>query len=562
MNKKLEEFIKELTEYIIKGEEKIKEKYQTEKIPKQDEKTADINRVYKQFRKIEKDNYWKMKYSEIFYRQGKYMENYNLEETVKTNQEHRIAVNGNDTYSGFTFEDFKLYFSWRTKIRKGEFTKIASGFEQLYINELINKIGVKDETEAIEKLIEFWNGYRKYMPQLDKKMPNLIKMIYFWKSVKVPYAKIKEKYPKTILDNTKDIKEIQLGIYKDKIKFLEEISVYKISQSKLIETKYGYLIDECIEKVLKRLQIEFNERNVPLADLLIEQTTTDEYWWNPLHSYTIYGGIKYQNKTMIIDEIEKYECRYGALTRTMPEPSRKFRHTVGYILKTMECYIREYLGYRKLKLPEKSELAKDTYEYGFTNRERAILVKIYKLNLQEIIQKETDEYLKSKKIPKLAFKNKKQTYEENEEKVEIVFNQEQFDKIREKSEEIQKKLIVEEEPIEEVESKTIKEEPIKENSEEESIEFTIEKTENATENTFKTFVENLTEMERKIVQIILNGQDVENKILEIAKTQNEMPEVIISNINDKALETIGDTIIEADMSSIYEDYENEIREVL
>ena len=61
MNKKLEEFIKELTEYIIKGEEKITEKYQTEKIPKQDEKTADINRVYKQFRKIEKDNYWKMK---------------------------------------------------------------------------------------------------------------------------------------------------------------------------------------------------------------------------------------------------------------------------------------------------------------------------------------------------------------------------------------------------------------------------------------------------------------------------------------------------------------------
>ena len=42
----------------------------------------------------------------------------------------------------------------------------------------------------------------------------------------------------------------------------------------------------------------------------------------------------------------------------------------------------------------------------------------------------------------------------------------------------------------------------------------------------------------------------------------EQLEVMISNIDDKALETIGDTVIESDMTSIYEDYEKEIKQTL
>ena len=61
---------------------------------------------------------------------------------------------------------------------------------------------------------------------------------------------------------------------------------------------------------------------------------------------------------------------------------------------------------------------------------------------------------------------------------------------------------------------------------------------------------------------MIEKQNVENKIIEVAKNQNEMLEVIISNINGKALETIGDTVIEENNSSIYEDYENEIKQFM
>ena len=111
----------------------------------------------------------------------------------------------------------------------------------------------------------------------------------------------------------------------------------------------------------------------------------------------------------------------------------------------MECYIRDYLGYRKLKLPDESEIFKDIQYYCFGKIENNIQ-KIYKMNLQEIIQIETIKFLEENKIPKMIFKKpkKKQNEFEQEEKIEVVFNQEQFAKIREKSEEIQKALIIEE----------------------------------------------------------------------------------------------------------------------
>ena len=179
------------------------------------------------------------------------------------------------------------------------------------------------------------------------------------------------------------------------------------------------------------------------------------------------------------------------------------------------------------------------------------------MELQQIIQEETIKYLQSKKIPIKVFQKKKEETEEfeKEEKIEITFNQEQFSKIREKSEEIQKALIIEE----------ITEEPLEEKIkiEEETKEVAKSSIENnSNDNIFKTFICDLTQTEKEVIQILIQKQDVENKMLEIAQKQNQMLEVMVSNINDKALETIGDTVIESSMSSIYEDYEEDIKQVL
>lgn len=547
MNKEIESILLELAEIFIHGE--ATGKYKKEKIPKLDPKIKDTKAIFEKFKLIEKRNSWKMSREEIFYRQAKLMEDYSLEEEIKVKEKFEDLIFQNCTYAGFTFDDFKKYFSWRTKIRKNIYEEINWKYDEIYINELLNLIGVKDEEEAIKKLIEFWSGCRIYQKNLDEKMPDIIKEFYVASNISKNYDEIKKLYPIKVKSKSKDIKDIQNGIFSDKIEFFSQISSYQIAKSKLLETQYGYLLNECTKKVFEKINKEFKENGISLEEMLIDKNKTN-YYWAPLMSYAIYD-MKSKDKKIVIDGFEVYECKRGAWKRSYCEAKNRYKNIIGYILKLMEYYIREYLGYRKLKMPERSEILKDISEYYCPINERNLIKKIHKMNLQKLIEEEVLICLEDEKIPKMAFKKKKDKKEQEDEiveKVEIKFNKEQFEKIREKSEEIQKRLIIEEE--------------LEENNLEEKKEE-IQKTEVVScDNVYKAFIDSLTETEKQIVRILIEKQNVENKIIEVAKNQNEMLEVIISNINGKALETIGDTVIEENNSSIYEDYENEIKEEL
>ena len=567
MKSELDLVLRELAQYFIYGTEDVKSAYKEEKIIQLDKNVTDINRIYRKFQRIEKDNYWKMDTDEIFYRQAKYLENFEDNYEIKNVHRSSYHIFGVDyTYSNFSFADFRTYFSWRTKIRKGKFELIEWEYEQIYINELLNQIGCKDETDAMEKLIDFWKGYRQCTLRIDSVMPNIIKEFYIISGLKILYTEIMKKFPIEIKTQAKDLKDINKGIYTDKIDFLNEISTYKISKSKLLKTKYGYLLNQCIEKVFNKLNSKFKENDILLAEMLMYKNQTD-YWWEPLKNYNIFYK-KEPTNPIIIEGTEKYECKNGEWNRIIYSENRDYKNTIGYILKTMECYIREYLGYRKLKLPEKTEIVRDIGEYYCLDKTRNVLQKIYKMNLQEIIQIETIKFLEENKIPKMIFKKTKEKQDEfeQEEKIEVVFNQEQFAKIREKSEEIQKALIIEEND-EEIKNSVVREECIDNDKEISKIKKdTIDKPKKVAntqeENVFKKFAYNLNPEEKEIINVLLEKQDVENKIMQIAQSHNEMLEVIISNINDKALETIGDTVIESNMSSIYEDYEEEIKQAL
>lgn len=575
MSSELDFILNELAQYTIFGNQERKSQYQKEEI-KLTEKDKTDREIYNKFNQIKRNNFWREE-EETFYKQAILLENYNCD--CKYTVMHRDSYNPYRyccTYAGFSFRDFKTYFSWRSKIRKGDFEKPEFEYEQVYINELLNKIGCKDADDAIEKLISFWKQYRKYSLQIDEEMPNIIKEFYIINEVKEKYEDIVKKYPIQIKSISKDLKDINKGIYINKIEFFNEISSYKILKSKFLETKYANALDECIERIFTRLHKELEEKSISLPNMLIYKGPTD-HWWEPLYEYKIYEKPK--EKVIILEGTEKYEYKYGRWGRTKYIAQTNFKNTIGYILKTMECYIREYLGYRKLKAPSKEDILIDyNYWYG---KEREIITNIYKMNLETMIKFEVIKYLSSQQIPRDALlKKKKDEYVEPEEKIEIKFNKEEFEKIREKSEEIQKALIVEEEqeikqvaesfePKQKIINEQLK--PIQTTTNEVKMpdQTTINEESkrlqtipNEKTNVFKEFTYNLTEPEKEILQVLLQKENVESKMFQIAQNQNEMLEVMVSNINDKALETIGDTIIESDMASIYEDYENEIKQVL
>ncbi|MDE7294068.1 MAG: TerB N-terminal domain-containing protein [Oscillospiraceae bacterium] len=101
-------------------------------------------------------------YSLRFYKQAAFMENY----------EDDYVYSGffnsyYPTYADMNNEQLRGYFSWRTKVRRGELQRTSRGYVFVYIYELLMLIGAADETEAYGKILEFAEKYREIDSVLD-----------------------------------------------------------------------------------------------------------------------------------------------------------------------------------------------------------------------------------------------------------------------------------------------------------------------------------------------------------------------------------------------------------
>lgn len=106
-------------------------------------------------RSLENQNFGFLQSREIiFLKQAKLLANY----------EDDYAYSGNvvryyPTYQSLTDQELRGYFSWRTKLRRGDMRKAPAAFAFLYIYELLNQIGVENPMEGYRKLKAFEADY-------------------------------------------------------------------------------------------------------------------------------------------------------------------------------------------------------------------------------------------------------------------------------------------------------------------------------------------------------------------------------------------------------------------
>lgn len=90
----------------------------------------------------------------IFVKQGKLLAGYE-DDYVYDRQVLRYFP----TYQSLTDPELRGYFSWRTKLRRGNLQKTSLTYAFLYIYELLNQIGVADPMDGYRKLTEFRDAY-------------------------------------------------------------------------------------------------------------------------------------------------------------------------------------------------------------------------------------------------------------------------------------------------------------------------------------------------------------------------------------------------------------------
>jgi len=145
------------------------------------------------------------------------------------------------------------------------------------------------------------------------------------------------------------------------------------------------------------------------------------------------------------------------------------------------------------------------------------------------------------------------------EKKQFIIDVSKLDKIRTDAELIQEKLVIENDVA-------IREEEINDIHELKMLQETIQSSylQSNEENEWQELFGELSSYELQTLLIILDQINANPKLEELSKKSGILMEVMIEGINEKALEIIGDNLIESseEVPIIYEDYISYIRKFL
>lgn len=462
--------------------------------------------------------------NKLFYLQGTFMDDYvdNYDINVPCNK-------NNPVYNNLTIYQLRSYFSWRTLIRNKLYKQTEQSYVFLYIYELLNKIGVKNEIDGLNKIIELWQNYRVFDNSFDKYLSNWVKDYYIINRINIDFNLIEEEFPIKNNDNLKDISEILIGNYENKLEFLDSISNYHILKSKIMEHKYSFLINLVIPEIFKNLDKYFSENNLSFVNITFGEFK--KKYWN-VYENAIYFNNKLESDFVFkFKNLETYYRKGNNYYKETFELSQYSKCIVGYILKNIEITLRECLKFSKnlkVNISSLDELS--------SNAELYSVVTDKKFNM--IINNTIKKYLIEHKteINNIITKEKKE---------EIVIDANKFNEIRKSSSRIQEKLIVEEENYLE---------------KEEQVEIEII---NSSQDIFKNLIDNLNTVELDFLKKIVNNEP-RNNLIDYSKQNNILFEIMIENINKVALETITDNLIEdnSDEVIIYAEYIDSLKEKL
>jgi hypothetical protein len=155
--------------------------------------------------------------------------------------------------------------------------------------------------------------------------------------------------------------------------------------------------------------------------------------------------------------------------------------------------------------------------------------------------------------------NKKVSSVKNNE-INVMFDTSLFEKIRKDSTDIQEKLITENENMLQEPTLNLKSELLTKTTHEE---IAIASGNGESESEWIQFYEALTEANSNALKVLIDKDNIEKKLAEVAKEQGVLLEVLMESINEIALEYLGDNVLDTCgiPPSIYQEYEYQVKNI-
>lgn len=441
--------------------------------------------------------------SRIFYEQAKFME------AFEDRFEDKAAFSSfYPTYRVMSLRQQRTYFSWRTRLRRGELSRTDLSYVFVYLYELLNLIGSKTPAEAFDKLCAFSSRYGELdpsiLPYTNKWLQDFV--IYYG----LPQSLLQNgeqrafyRYCET-LSNPEPVPDDSL------FAALCALSTYQIENSKFYRAHPADFTAVCAAVYRSMHAFYAGNRKSTYFEHLFGKLRAAPY--EMFSGAVLYDRRRHEDRTYEIDSLNRFVCCSGRWLRYGVAGGTETCRELGAFFRNVDALMRE------------------AFDYPFPTK----TVNLTK-QFESVVKQEIRLY--------------KQKKAEAEKRV-ITIDFSILDQIRSASESTKEKILTEEEKAEDVpEAETPAPEPVcaESGAEENLQEETSAKPE-------------LTETERIFLRLLLENRDP----APFCRENGTMPSVLSEAVNEAFFDLFYDNVIDfsSDRPELVPDYRDELETML
>ncbi len=459
----------------------------------------------------------RMNHSKIFYKQAVFMKDFQDDYDG-----YAEFTNYFPYYQQMSYAQLRTYFTWRSDVRKGNVTNVSLSYAFVYIYELIHNIGVADSQEGLDRLMFFWGAFRRFGPSIDKYVIRWIKDYHIYYDLPKPFKEF-------VCENNLQAHYAKVFMYEtdmnDKFDLFCNISKYDINKSIYFTDDTKDQLRVCFCDVIEKIRVIFTRAGILFDDLIFYPAKKMSLWM-PFKDALFYSPSKNPDKKVVFSDKEIYICTHNTWSFSSTLSMNSGRQLIGYIMKQTESELRKVTNFKH----------KLTADIRLVDGELIKKLEAAGLSLENIIREAVLLYYKEST------------------KIIVSIDEASLHKIRLDADDTQEKLIVPD---------TMS----GMHSEASAAEISPMLTQTVIADAYEEVEDNWTslfhmlgETEVSALKLILQG---DSSLKHFADANGIMLEVLADSINEKAIDTIGDNILELDdCLTIYEEYINKIREMV
>jgi len=470
----------------------------------------------------------------IFYKQGLFMKDFSDDYSGNTQFSQYFPY-----YQLMNYEQLRTYFTWRSAVRNGIVTDTSLSYAFLYVYELLGNIGVSSPQDGLDKLMSFWKAFHVHNKTIDK-------YVIRWLRDYHVYYELPHSFKEFITENDLAMHYPKVADNDDNFSLFCAISKYDIRKSAFFTDDKAKMITDCFHYVINKLRQVFMDNGIHFDDSIFEPAKGMTVW-TPFKDALFSPWMKQTDRRIILSENEIYLCSQNKWAFSTVITSESGKAFIGYMMKQMEAVLRKATQY-KHKLSANINMVT-----------HAVIGKLDKkgLSLENIV---TDAVM---------------VFYREATKTIVKVDHQALSHIRKEALVTQEKLIVPDQEvqvfsIQAPQEKLIVPDPegqIFPIQEPRNLSFAMPQNmppiaaidnEQASANTiWADFRNTLSETELQALSVLIRGN------MDIKKFADEcgiMLEVLVDGINEKAMDSIGDNLMD-DAFDLYDDYKEQVKDL-